>query len=330
MGHKRNTDKLYSVDKVLHEQIVQDLLKKDSKILTKLLKSFEETSRDTVNGEVFIGQVLPFMKPRKETRLEPSNARTVIKNTIHTKMRNIRKASSQKDTCSTSSFKISEILEYCNLLEINPAEILMNSNIQPFLLPLKYCDAKEIHAWLNQAKTKPQIDEPVRIPFRSAPIIGVYLDVYFSANETKTLDEMIPSSEPIEVSETEKNRVQMQAFLTVKTDSTSTSFRPVVMKIRDFSLNSKKNTKIDDYLSDAQRYFYCMCQIRYEEERKYIESLTHFSTENTVSQYYSEIFSASFESYLQDRLTKGADTPAYPKSSLARVKNEYEEAQKGR
>ena len=262
-------------------------------------------------------------------------------------MRNIRKVSSQKGTCYTSSFNISEIFEYCNLLKINPAEVFMNIDIQPFLLPLKYCEAEEIKVWLNQAKTKPPTDGVIRIPFCSAPIIDVDLDIYFSAQRANALDKEIAHSiskaareekEPIEkltcdnnppiISDDDINEVRMQAFLTVKAISSSGSIKTTTIDLCDRHKNSEGPDKVSNHLVFAQKCFYAMCEKRYDEEQKYIENLAHFSAENAIAQYCSETFSSSIKTYLNDALKKleaeesGRNkdmSSEYPKSELKKI-----------
>jgi len=195
----RVIDRLQGISRDLNIRISEDVNRRKSLILAKLLERAEQLRQSNPERKVTLQEVMSFsrIRGRKDPFLSKENARKKLKKTIADKMANMCRES--KGGALKTSFTIPELLGYCEMLNINPETVLFTEFNPSMLLPVEYCTDSEIQLYLARAKECGKVDRPLRLPLMAAPVIGVSSDVYFTASDRITLDELVKNCKALEV-----------------------------------------------------------------------------------------------------------------------------------
>lgn len=312
MGRK-NVEKIYGIDKRLHQIILEDMNSPTSLILTSLMDDFNHLSNGSKTTLVNVRNIPLFIGTHNKN-ITYTNAKKEFRKKINEKLRNVRAGSKTESpfvSSSRTSFSILEILEYCKMLKINPLSILLHAQTPTSFLPIEYCTRNEIATWVLKAQCSQPTKTLVRIPFRNAPLIDVSMDVYFmsydpSSDKLRTLKQMLALPDVLVLSNHQADiettisskevEVQMQIIITTRTNFAKKQFKPHVFPI--LGKNTKKVEEVIDYLTFADRCFADICEKRYSDEQVFFNKLDTISDNSAPSKYCSDKFKHILLEYL--------------------------------
>ena len=310
------------------DRILDDLKSTNSLILSKLSDRVARILELSGKRELTIKDVIPFLKIHNDgiTKIEASNMRETLKDILEKCITNKRYNMRAISNSPRTSFSLPELLMFCELLKLNPESILLDKDAMSFLLPLQYCTRENIHKWIENASYVLETENPVRIPFRSAPLLGVFLDIYFMIDDNtndsrRDLDNRIGrvvngegsvSLHVVRGNVEQGKCVKMKIILTVRTGSEKKRFVHYPFTLAASHTNDTEND-MKYYLEFADSCFFYICRIKYNDEKKYINDLRNFSGDNAITEFYSDAFAGFFDEYLECNRVE-EDNKAYNES----------------
>lgn len=312
-GGPRQADRLQGLNRRLHDLVAYDFDSGNNLILNALLKKFEEVKQRSPEAKVDLKDLMPFSKVRSRP-IDETNARSEIKKAVRQKLSNMRIASDGR--LRKTTFTISELIAYCEMLAINPETIFMEAASIAFLYPVQYCSENEIKRYLAKAKATGRVDRPVRVPFMGAPMIGVSTDIYFTASNKDSLDQILKGCTPLEVGNSNvakhnvagektsfyENIVQMQVVLTV--NMVDPEHHRWSTETQIWSRNTNDGNDVNSYLLYATKCFLTVCQDRYKKERNYMEKLNFYDEKDLIGRYCSAGLANVLDNYPKQLKTK--------------------------